>query len=155
MEMPKLTAEHEKLALLAGTWKGTETMHPSQWAPDGMTAEAVTTSRVGLTGFVVITDYEQRVGGQATFVGHGVYTIDPKQGGVLLYWFDSMGGTCEEFRGNWQGDVLTLTSDTSPMGHMRLTYDFSQAGKLASAMDTSPDGQQWSRMFDGVYSKES
>ena len=150
MEMPKPNEHHQQLARLAGLWQGTETMYPSHWDPNGGTAQGTTRARVDLAGFVVITDYEQRRDGEVTFQGHGVYTVDPKANQVLLHWFDSVGQGIETFRGGWNGNTLTLQSE-SPMGHARLTYDYSKAGELKSAMDLSRDGTKWSRLFDGAY----
>ncbi|MGE3171637.1 MAG: DUF1579 family protein [Planctomycetota bacterium] len=150
MDMPEPTAEHKRLEKLAGIWRGTETMHPSQWDPKGSTAEAESRCRVAVGGFHVVVDYEQKRDGVVCFEGHGVYCWDAEKGEVVLEWFDSIGTGREQFRGGWKGDVLTLQSH-GPMGHMRLTYDHSKPGQLGSAMDMSPDGKAWSRMFDGVY----
>lgn len=150
MDMPKPTADHKRLEKLAGVWQGTETMHPSPWDPKGGVAEGETRCRVALGGFSVLADYRQTRGGQTTFEGHGVYTWDPARQQVVLYWFDSMGQGLEEFRGGWQGDVLTVASK-NPMGHARMVYDFSKPGTLASYMETSQDGKTWARMFDGSY----
>ena len=36
MNMPQPSPGHHKLEVLAGSWEGEETMHPSQWdPPDG------------------------------------------------------------------------------------------------------------------------
>ena len=91
MEMPKPTEAHIKLERLAGTWSGEETMMPSPWDPRGGKATAKVTNRVGLTGFVVIGDYEQYRDGVCTFQGHSVWTYDAGQSCYLLYWWDSIG----------------------------------------------------------------
>lgn len=150
MEMPKPSADHQRLHKLAGNWTGTETMHPSPWDPKGGTAEATTRARVDLDGFVVVVDYEQRRGGQRTFAGHGVYTWDAHGKQVVLHWWDTMGQGVEEFCGAWTGDRLTLQSK-SPMGHARLTYDYSKAGAMTSRMEMSQDSKTWTAMFDGSY----
>ena len=151
MDMPRPTAGHEKLTRLCGNWTGTETMHPSQWCPDGATADGRITSRPALSGFAVVCDYEQAMHGQVTFSGHGVYTIDPQNDDVVLHWFDSMGGQREEFRGGWDGDRLVTCSENPMMGRMRMTYELQADGSLKSMMECSPDGENWSVMFDGVY----
>lgn len=148
MDTPTPNEHHQKLTSKAGTWKGTEHMHPSPWLPEGGDASSTATMRADLGGFVVVIDYEQQMGGQTTYQGHGVYTVDPQNHDVVLHWFDSMGGQHEEFRGRWEGQVLTLQSK-NPMGHMRLTYDYSQDGVLKNHADMSPDGKTWNRMFDG------
>jgi hypothetical protein len=153
MEMPKPTAEHERLAKLAGTWKGEETMHPSQWEPEGGVAQAVTKSRVALDGFAVVSDYEQSRHGQRSFAGHGVYTWDAEKGEVVLHWFDSMGTGVDVFRGKWDGERLQMLCRNA-MGHWRFSYDCSAEGKLTSRMEMSPDGKSWKAMFDGKYRRE-
>lgn len=152
MEMPKPSADHERLEKLAGTWKGTETMHPSPWDPAGGEALGITRARVALNGFAVIVDYEQSREGKSTFQGHGVYTWDPQAGEVVLHWFDCMGQGTEEFRGAWDGDRLQLES-RNPMGFARMSYDFSRAGRLVSRMEMSQDGQGWAALFDGSYER--
>jgi hypothetical protein len=153
MEMPKPTPAHKQLERLAGTWRGKENMHPSQWSPDGCVADGETRSRVALGGFAVVCDYEQKIGDDVTFTGHGVYTIDAQNGDVVLHWFDSMGGGHEQFRGEWQGDKLMVVSRSPMMGHMRLTYDFAKPGELGSSMECSQDGKDWSTLLDAVYTR--
>ena len=64
-----------------------------------------------------------------------------------------IGQGCEDFRGTWKGDVLTLASK-GPMGHARLTYDLSKPGVMSSLMETSQDGAKWTKMFDGTYKRK-
>lgn len=151
-EMPKPTPHHHKLARLAGHWRGKEVMPPSQWLPQGGTGEAETRARVSLADFYVIADYEQRMGGQVKFTGHGIYTWDAAANEVVLHWFDSMGLGREEFRGGWQGDKLILSSK-NPMGTMRMTNDYAVPGKLTTRMEMSADGRTWAVMFDGTYAR--
>lgn len=153
MDMPSPNEHHNRLARLAGTWNGTETMHPSQWDSKGGEGTATTTWRQDLSGFVVITDYQQMRGDQVTYSGHGVYTIDPKSNEVVLHWFDVMGGQREEFRGTWDGDVLTMQSNNPHMS-MRLTYDLGTAGQLTTKGEMSGDGKTWNTLFDGVHKKQ-
>ena len=152
MQMPTPNDHHRALARLTGRWRGVETMHPSPWDPKGGKADGETESRVDLGGFAVIADYRQLKDGQVTYTGHGVYTIDPEGHDVVLHWFDAIAGQREEFRGRWDGDVLTIRS-RSPSGHARLTYDLSEPDRMRSAMDMSPDGETWNRPFDGVYER--
>lgn len=153
MEMPQPNAAHKQLERIVGIWKGKETMYPSQWCPDGKVADGETHNRVALSGFGVVTDYEQSIDGSPTFNGHGVYTIDSKTDDVVLYWFDSMGMGCEEFRGGWDGARLTLQSESPMMGKMRMSYDFTTDGKLGSSMECSQDGKTWTKMVDGAYDR--
>lgn len=154
MEMPQPTEKHRALERLAGHWVGEETMHPSMWVCEGGTATGVNRSRVDLGGFAVIGEYHQEKEGQTTFTGHGVYTFDPAADEIVLYWFDCMGTQPDLFRGNFEGDVLTLISDESGEGgprFSRMTYDFSEEGLLRSRMEMSQDGAQWNVMMDAAY----
>ncbi|MBL8728032.1 MAG: DUF1579 family protein [Planctomycetes bacterium] len=148
--MPKPSADHDRLGLLCGDWRGTETMHPSPWDPRGGTAEGHTRSRRALAGVAVLSDYQQRRGGVRTFEDHGVYTWDPAAREVVLHWFDGMGQGREQFRGTWHGDQLVPTSH-NPQGRMRLRCDCARPGVLVSGMETSMDGRTWSKLFDGTY----
>ena len=152
--MPKLTADHKRLEKLAGIWKGTEKMHPSQWDPKGGTGEATTKSRVANGGFAVVGDYEQRMGGQVTFEGHAVYMWDVQAKEVVLHWFDSMGIGVDVFRGKWNGDKLELASK-NVMGQWRMTTDLSKPGAMTTRMEMSDDGETWKPMMDGCYRRES
>jgi len=82
-EMPKPTSQHQKLEMLVGRWRGTETMHPSPWDPEGGTATGRNDIRLTLNGFALITEYEQERGGVITFQGHGVMTYDLTREGIL------------------------------------------------------------------------
>jgi hypothetical protein len=153
MEMPKPTDAHRKMERLAGEWIGEETMYPSPWDPKGGVASARSQSRVALDGFALVADYEQQRDGVVTFQGHGVYTYDAKERCYLLHWFDSIGGPAEVFRGQFDGDVLTLTS-RNPQGFARMTWDLSGKGRMKSRMEMSQDGKSWAALFDGVYTRK-
>ena len=153
MAMPKPTHHHEKMHRLVGRWRGTETMFPSQWDPEGGTAIGRNDSRLGLDGFAVITDYEQERDGMVTFRGHGVMTWDGDEECYVLHWFDSMGSKPEIFRGTFDGEVLTA-SHGGPGMHVRLTYDFSVAGIMRSGMEMSADGVEWKTLFACDYRPE-
>ena len=153
MEMPQPTDAHRKLERLAGSWVGEETMHPSPWDPAGGVATGRRRNRVGLNGLVVIGDYRQERDGKVTFEGHGVHTYDAKEGEYMLYWFDSFGGGPEQFRGSFDGDILTLTS-RGKRGQSRMTDDLSEEGRIRSRMEMSTDGVEWKALFDASYVRE-
>ncbi|MFT4512195.1 MAG: hypothetical protein ACI89X_001299 [Planctomycetota bacterium] len=78
MHMPPPNEHHERLAqAFAGTWKGTETMHPSDWDPKGSKAPATTAWRRDLGNYALIVDYEIHNEGHPNYRGHGVYTVEP------------------------------------------------------------------------------
>jgi hypothetical protein len=150
MEMPKPTAGHRRLAKLAGSWEGQETMYPSRWDPNGGVAVGRNRHTLGLGGFALLSDYEQERDGSVTFTGHGVYTYDPKADRYSLHWFDCMGSPPEVFVGGFEGDVLTL-GHGGPGMHARMTYDLTDAETMRSRMEMSTDGAAWSTLFDAVY----
>jgi uncharacterized protein YodC (DUF2158 family) len=152
MQMPKTAPGHQRLETLAGHWEGEEKMYPSQWDPKGGTAIARTRSVLGLSGFALISDYEQERDGVVTFTGHGVMTFDPKDDSYTLHWFDCMGSPPEVFKGRFEGDVLTLAHG-GPGMHARFTHDLTDPKRMVSSMEMSPDGTTWNRMFDGSYER--
>lgn len=153
MTMPTPTVHHQRLEALVGRWQGTETMYPSPWDPEGGTATGRNDSRLALNGFAVITDYEQERDGAITFSGHGVMTWSADEACYVLYWFDSIGSPLEVFKGNFEGDVLTV-SHGGPGMHARLVYDFSREGVMRSRMDMSSDGSEWGTFFECDYERD-
>lgn len=152
MNMPKPSPGHLKLQMLAGSWEGEETMHPSQWDPQGGVAIGRNKHEIGLGGFAVVSEYEQERDGAITFTGHGVYTYDPEEDRYTLHWFDCMGSPPEVFVGGFDGDVLTLAHG-GPGMHARMTYDLSTPGTMKGMMEMSPDGQDWKVLFEATYKR--
>lgn len=152
MDMPKASSGHLRLEKMAGNWQGEEKMHPSPWEPKGGTAVASMQSRLDLSGFALIGDYEQKRGGVTTFTGHSVMTYNAKDDLYSLHWFDCMGSTPEVFTGRFQGDVLVVAHG-GPGMHARLTYDLSNPRQMTSKMEMSPDGANWNTLFEGSYKR--
>jgi len=153
-EMPKPGAEHKQLQKLVGNWVGEEKIAPAPWDPGGGTAVGRVTNRIALDGFAVVQDYEQeRSPGQVNFRGHGVFTYDAKAKSYVLHWWDSMGSGGQEFRGQFEGDVLACTSK-GPMGYCRCSFDVSKPGRYVFKMDVSQDGERWMNAMEGGYSKK-
>ncbi len=146
--MPRPGPEHEVLKKLSGRWQGSETMMPSPWSPEQQERHGRIEARV-LEGFFVVSDYEQRMGDQVTFRGHGVYSYDPPKQEYVMYWFDSMGGAGGVARGKFQGNQLTF-ENTSPMGRHRYRYTF-EAKTTVFEMSMSPDGKEWHLLMKGTY----
>jgi Protein of unknown function (DUF1579) len=153
MEMPTLNEHHRRLAKLVGSWKGEEKLSPSPWDPAGGTAIGTVRNQTALDGFAVIQDYEQQRNGAVTFRGHGVFTWDSNQGSYVLHWFDSMGMPPNDFRGSFEGEVLSLTNK-GPMGLSRCSFDLREPNAYRFRMEVSPDGKQWQTFMEGKYQKE-
>jgi hypothetical protein len=152
MDMPKPSPGHRLLEKLAGTWEGEETMHPSQWDPEGGAAIGRNRHELSLGGFALIADYEQERDAAITFTGHGVYTYDPAEDRITLHWFDSLGSPPEVFVGGFEGEILTL-SHGGPGMHARMTYDFSTPESMKGMMEMSPDGKEWKVLFEATYGR--
>src|SRR3954463_16524706 len=109
MQTPARTAEHGKLEMMAGSWAGTERIHPAPWDPSGGTASARVENRLALGGQVLAHDYEQTRDGAAAFTGHGVLRWDEAGGAYVFHWFDSLrtepAGVCGGLRGGGAGGV--------------------------------------------------
>lgn len=152
MEMPKPTAQHEKLGQLAGKWSGHETLHPSPWAPEKREATGRFEMRMAVDGMFLINDYEEERDGAIVFRGHGVYGYDAKRDRYTMYWFDSMGGSPNETLGVWQGD--TLTFEASANGHSsRYVYELKGPNALRFSILASTDGKEWKTFMEGDFER--
>jgi len=152
-EMPRPTPEHERLAVLAGTWIGQEQLRPSPFDPVGGTAVGRWVARVALDGLYLIADYEQERNGKVNFRGHGVYGWDPRGRCYTMHWFDSIGIEHDApGLGSWESDTLTLIHETRHTGWSRYTYVVG-AGEYTMRLEHSPDGTDWTIFLEGRYEK--
>jgi hypothetical protein len=151
MQMPQPAAEHARLRRLEGTWKGTETMHPMAWAPQGGTADGIMEARMTCHGLFLVIDYRQLKGADASFAGHGVYGWDAAESCYTMHWFDSMtpGGFCKPVRGRWEGDTLTF-AHAAPQ-HVRYVYRLHSADDLEFRIESSQDGDAWQCFMEARY----
>jgi hypothetical protein len=150
MEMPRPGAAHEKLKAFVGQWSGEEQIAPSPMDPTGGTAYAKVENRLALGGFVIVHDYTQERGGTVTFEGHAVLSFDAAKSEYVMDWWDSFGMGRTEYRGKFEGRLLTLTA-TTPMGRARATYDHAQDGAYDFKMEISVDGTTWLPFMEGEY----
>ncbi len=156
MQTVTLTDGHKNLELLAGSWSGEDTCHPSPWNPELHQALGRSTCRLGLSGFAVIGDYEQVKDGQIVFTGHGVYTYDSRDDSYVCHWFDSMGLHPMEFRGKLVDGVLTLTTEDEQFGFGKLVYQLRSVnqGRYEFEMYDSKDGENWELRLEGKYRRD-
>ena len=147
-EMPTPGPKHDVIKRLAGRWIGEEKMMPSPWSPEAQERTGFIDARM-LEGFFVVSDYEQKAGDEVTFRGHGVYSYDPQEDAYVMYWFDSMGGAGGVAKGGYENGVLTFRN-TSPMGHHRYRYTFSE-GETKFEMAMSSDGEAWNDLMVATY----
>ena len=155
MEMPRPTEQHRKLQALVGDWVGEETLHPTPGSPHGGNATTRIRSRIDLDGFFLVTDHEQKRGGQVTYRGHGVLGWDHRQQRYTMHWFDIMGGDPgAPALGTWDGNKLCFQHQHH-MGHSRYTYGFEHDGKYTLKIEFSQDGRDWMPFLDGNYTRTS
>jgi len=152
MENPQPGAGHRMLEKFIGDWTGDEMLHPSPWDPKGGPASGKISNTWELDGFFVIQDYEGTRDGKIGYRGHGVFGFDAMNSQHTMHWFDGMGGA-SEYRGGFEGDVLTLSSRNA-MGFSRAIFNFGEPGEYSFKMEYSEDGQQWSPFMEGSYTKK-
>jgi hypothetical protein len=150
MEMPKPGAEHARLARLVGDWSGEENLSPSPWGPGG-TAFGRFQFRNGVDGMALLQDYEEEKEGKVSFRGHGVFIVDPVNGDVVWWWFDSLGFAPDPpARGSWDGDTLRLEKHT-PRGAARYTFDFESDSLRFRIENRFAGEQEFSEFMRGRY----
>ena len=151
MEMPKQPDEMRRLIdLFAGTWRGEETLYPSEWDPAGGPATATWTVRAACDGFALLVDYDEERDGKLVYRGHGVHGWDTFVGGFHAYWFDNIGSMPKQaVRATLDGDRYTYTEGT-PAGHSRFTSAWAD-GVFTFTIERSKDGRTWAPMHEGRY----
>lgn len=153
MVITQPTTSHKKLELMAGTWSGEETCHPSPWNPALKKVHGRSVHRVAMGGFHVLGDYEQVENGEVGFTGHAVYSFDEATEDYVCHWFDSMWSGASVLRGKWEGDVLTMTNHDPKFGHCKLIYRMGELeqGRYSFRMEMSQDGEEWNVCMEGDY----
>ena len=106
---------------------------------------------MALGGFHLILDWTQTRDGAVNFEGHGVLGWDPRGQCYTMHWFDSLGVEhgAPHF-GSWDGDTLTLTHETTHLGHSRQVYRLAH-GELQFSLLSSPDGREWQPVLRSRY----
>lgn len=154
MQMPQPTEQHRVLERLTGKWKGSETMEPSPWDPQGGTATGIIDARADLEGMFVVSDYRQERDGKVTYRGHGVYGYDPSREAYTMYWFDSMshdpGGVA---LGRLEGDTLTFQMQNKMGGHSRYVTRFLSDREHEFRIEMSQDGQTFQTWMHATYER--
>lgn len=141
---------HERLATLAGTFAGREHMPASQWAPQAMDYASEVTSRMEVSGTVLVTEYRQLHGEAVGWAAHGIFWIDKEADEVVLTNWDSSGMGKDEWRGGWTEDGRLVLRTVNVMGHWRSTYTLREGG-YRHTMESSADGEAWKVLMDGDY----
>ena len=114
---------------------------------DGSVLESVTPLRYTSDGRVIFL-------GETLIDTSAVYSYDPEKEEYVHHWFDCVGSPVQVFRGQFEGNVLSLEGRT-PMGFARSAVDFSQPDKMLVRYEVSTDGKVWDCLFEGVYERQS
>jgi len=150
MEMPAPGEQHKVLERLVGVWEGEETLYPSPWDPDGGTAAGRYEARMGLDGFFLIVDNEQRRGGRVNYRGHGVFGWDARGQCYTMYWFDSVGlDPAGPAIGSWDGTALVFEHEHH-LAHSRHTFTIA-GDQFRLLLENSASGTDWRPFLEGTY----
>jgi hypothetical protein len=136
------------LERLAGTWRATETLHPSPWNPTGGAAEATLVARLALGGNALVQEYRR-----GAYEGLGVMLLG--RGGCELWWFDSLeppGPAKGGLKEGGAGDRLVLERE-GPVGRARYTWIFVRDGEFTFRIERSHDGKEWRSFLDARYAR--
>jgi Protein of unknown function (DUF1579) len=141
-----------KLNVLAGEWTGQETIAASQWGAGGKAISRIS-SRLDLTGNILIFDYQAERDGRPWLKAHAVYSFDGGDS-YRLFWFDSLGFVpAEPAPGQWDGKSLVFVR-SSPRGRTRHTYTFLTEASHAMLLESSFDGGvTWVQVMEGIYTR--
>ncbi|MEP6567923.1 MAG: DUF1579 family protein [Mesorhizobium sp.] len=150
-----LSADHQRLQVLAGAWRGEEEVSDTQWA-DGGAATSEVTAEAQFGGLFVVQRYRQRRDGTISFGAHSVFGFDQPNSVVTMHQFDSMGFVpAAPATGTWNGSELVLVR-SSPRGSARVTYVFDTDDSYRMRLEFQPAGGDiWQDMVSGVYRRVS
>jgi hypothetical protein len=154
MEMPTVGNEQQRLnELFYGTWRGEETLYPSDWDPRGGTAFGTWVVQPSLDGFCLLVDYSEERDGKVVYRGHGIHTWDPEGGTFLSYWFDNLGGPPQHaLHAKLEGNRYWYQSE-GPQGWQRMTYEWRDRW-FEFRIDASSDGRtSWYPVHEGRYTR--
>ncbi|WP_214476963.1 DUF1579 family protein [Mesorhizobium sp. dw_380] len=150
-----LSADHQRLQVLVGAWRGEEEISGTQWADAGTaTSEVLAEAQFG--GLIVVQRYRQRRDGTVSFGSHNVFGFDQQNNAVTMHQFDSMGFVpVAPATGMWNGNELVLER-SSPRGAARVTYGFDGADSYRMRLQFKPAGSDaWQDVVSGIYRRVS
>ncbi|PBB23806.1 MULTISPECIES: DUF1579 family protein [unclassified Mesorhizobium] len=150
-----LSADHQRLQVLVGAWRGEEEVAATRWTDAGKAmSEVLAEAQFG--GLFVVQRCRQRRDGTISFGSHNVFGFDQPNRRVTMHQFDSMGFVpASPATGTWNGSELNLER-SSPRGAARVTYIFDDADTYRMRLHFKPAGSDgWQDMVSGVYRRVS
>lgn len=133
------------LQRFVGTWRVTETLHPSPWTPEGGSGEGTLVARLMLGGLALQMEYRR-----GDYEGIGVMRAEGDA--ISLWWFDTLAPPGPA-RGGVRGEGLVLERK-SPVGRARYTYAFVRDGEFTFRIEHSRDGREWRSYLDARYVRD-
>jgi len=143
-----------RLAEGVGTWLGEELMLPSEHMPEGRMATARSEANMCAGGRIRVSDYTQSVDGNVMMQGHAVTVWNPHERCYVMYWFDSGGSPPTEFKGDYEGEFFVLKGSVPGGSLVRHRTRKPDADTMITVSELSSDGETWTRLFEGTYSRE-
>lgn len=155
MQRPRVSSEMARLTeLFAGTWRGDETLHPSESNPRGGVAEGVWVVRASADGFCLLVDYDESQDGRSVYKGHGVHAYDAEGACFYAYWFDNVGGLSRAGnRARFEHDRYTYEMPSS-RGTSRFTYAWKD-GVFTFSIERKSDDATFVPMHEGTYRRDA
>jgi len=154
MSMPTIRVEMARLTdLFVGTWRGEETLFPSEWDPAGGAAFGTWTVRPVAGGFALAVDYVEERDGVVTYQGHGVHAQDARDGQLYAFWFDNVGVVPTAGARATLDGVRYRYTEVRPGGHTRFTYAW-EGQEMGFTIERSPDGATWTPFHVGRYHRD-
>lgn len=128
-------------------------MHASDFTKDADCESTFTLTRA-LGGMFVVGEYEQRIDGKVSMLGHAVIGYDADKDRYTLHWFDNMGNPpSSPGYGTWQDSTLVFEHE-SPKHKGRTIFEITPEGfRFSVAMQ--PPGKDWQTALEGDYSRDS
>ena len=151
---PKPVAELKRLAQLKGKWTAQETYFPNEMTPEGGKGEGTLTAVMALDARFLYDSYKSMTP-LGALDGVGLLTYDMEAKVYRGWWFDSM-GSAEEMSGNWEGETLVLTGESTFMGKKysnRMTYHDITPDSYVFTIESSVDGGPLQKTMETVYTR--
>ena len=154
MSTPQLGPVHAQLAALVGTWEGKEQLATTPWSPGG-TARGEHSFAVTAGGFALVQEYAEHRDGAPMLTGHGVFSVDPSDGCVVWFWFDSIGyPPLTPSRGSFASDGTTLRVEkTTPRGVQRASFAIAGEVLVHRIEVRLPEASEFACLVDARYER--
>ena len=101
-----------------------------------------------------MSDYTHSADGNVTMQGHAVTVWNPGENCYVMYWFDAGGSPPTEFKGDYEGEFFVLMGSVPGGSLVRHRTHQPDADRMVTVSELSSDGETWTPIFEGTYSRE-